>query len=236
MNAGNSDILGVYALVSSASARSRRAAEAKLRERGLTYAQYGALVALVEHDGLSQAELAQALETDSTTAMVLRGSLERKGYVDRKADPGDARIRRIVLTSTGKSIVAKVKPEIATLFAPGAKLFSDQDMNKMVALLEKLRGFAHSILPVPQEPEGGKRRPGRPRKAEAAAGKTGAARKNPKKAAGKKPAKAAKKSVPTTKAPARKVAAKKAPAKKAAARKAPAKKSAAKKAPAKKTK
>jgi MarR family transcriptional regulator for hemolysin len=222
MNAGNSDILGVYALVSSASARSRRAAEAKLRERGLTYAQYGALVALVEHDGLSQAELAQALETDSTTAMVLRGSLEKKRYVDRKADPGDARIRRIVLTGAGRSIVAKVKPEIAALFAPGAKLFSDVDMKKMVALLEKLRAFAHSIMPVPAEPEGGKRKPGRPRKAEAAPAKSaakasakGGARKVAKKATAKTAAKATARKVVKKAAPS-KPAAKKATSRKAA--------------------
>jgi MarR family transcriptional regulator for hemolysin len=173
MNSGNSDILGIFALVSSASARSRRAAEAKLRERGLTFAQYGALVALVAHDGLSQAELAQALETDSTTAMVLRGSLEKKRLVDRKADPGDARIRRIVLTNAGKNLVTQVRPEITALFAPGKDLFSDADMKKLASLLEKLRGFALSILPTPEEPEGGKRKPGRPRKVEAAAPKRG---------------------------------------------------------------
>ena len=171
MSTSNSDILESFALISSTSARFRRAAEAKLRERNLTYAQYGALVALVAHDGLSQAELAQALETDSTTAMVLRGSLEKKKLVDRKADPGDARIRRIVLTAAGKNLVAQVKPEVATLFAPGRDLFSDADMKKLASFLEKLRAFALSVLPTPLEPEGGKRRPGRPRKAEGASEK-----------------------------------------------------------------
>jgi len=221
MNTGNSDILDVFALVSSASARSRRAAEARLRERGLTFAQYGALSALVEHDGLSQSELAQALETDSTTAMVLRGSLEKKGFVDRKPDPKDARIRRIVLTSSGKNLVAKVKPEVAALYSPAKDVFSEADMKKLAGLLEKLREFARSILPVPEEPEGGKRKPGRPRKGEGAA-------KTAKKASGaKKPAKkivkkavAAKKAVPAKKA----VAAKKASPSKKPAPKAPAKK------------
>ena len=173
MSTSNTDILDAFALISSASARARRAAEAKLRERNLTFAQYGALVALVAHDGLSQAELAQALETDSTTAMVLRGSLEKKRLVDRKADPSDARIRRIVLTAAGKNLVATVKPEVAALFAPGRELFSDTDIKKLSGLLEKLRAFALSILPTPEVPEGGKRRPGRPRKAEASAEKRG---------------------------------------------------------------
>jgi len=199
MSVVNSDILSLFALVASASARGRRAAEVKLRARNLTFAQYGALQALAAQDGLSQAELAQALETDSTTAMVLRGSLEKKDLVKREADASDARIRRIVLTAQGKSLISKVTPEVATLFAPGKAAFSEADLKKFMALLEKLKDFAQGLIPAPAVPEGGKRKPGRPRKAE-------------KKAASKKPAKKVAAKV-TKKAPAKK-AVKKAPARK----------------------
>jgi MarR family transcriptional regulator for hemolysin len=222
MNSGNSDILEIFALVSSASARARRAAEARLRLRGLTYAQYSALAVLILKDGLSQAELAHALETDSTTAMVLRGSLEKKRLVDRKADPTDARIRRIVLTNAGKSLVSQVKPEIAALFAQGRALFSDADIKKLGSLLEKLRSFAHSILPVPEEPEGGKRRPGRPRKADATPKSKSPKKLAKKSAAAKKPGRSAgsavKTSVKTTGGKAKVQASRRAPVAQRAAR------------------
>ena len=189
MSSGNSDILEAIQAITSVSVRSRRAAEARLRSRGLTYAQYGALVALSEHDGLSQAELAQALETDSTTAMVLRGSLEKKRLVERKADPNDARIRRIALTSEGKKLAAQSKPEIAGLFGSGSSILSESDGKKLLGLLAKLKDFTQSLIPAHVSDAGEKRKPGRPRKAEAPKGgraaKSAASAKSAKKPAAK---------------------------------------------------
>jgi MarR family transcriptional regulator for hemolysin len=167
MSTGNSDILEAIQAITSVSIRARRAAEARLRGRSLTFAQYGALIALSEHDGLSQAELAQALETDSTTAMVLRGSLEKKHLVDRKADQKDARIRRIGLTAEGRKLAAQARPEIANLFGSGASLLSEADTKKLLGMLVKLKDFVQSLIPAHESASGEKRKPGRPRKASA---------------------------------------------------------------------
>ena len=221
MSTGNSDILEAIQAITSVSVRARRAAEARLRDRGLTYAQYGALMALSEHDGLSQAELAQVLETDSTTAMVLRGSLEKKHLVERKADQKDARIRRIGLTADGRKLATQARPEIANLFGSGPAIMSEADAKKLLGMLAKLKDFAQSLIPAHESSSGEKRKPGRPRKAEAPKGaksvksaKT-AGSKSDKKAPAKKPA--AKK--PVAKAAVAKKAAKTAKAEKPAVRK-----------------
>ncbi|HUX41282.1 MAG TPA: MarR family transcriptional regulator [Rectinemataceae bacterium] len=212
MSTGNSDILEAIQAITSVSVRARRAAEARLRGRGLTYAQYGALIALAEHDGLSQAELAQVLETDSTTAMVLRGSLEKKRLVDRKADQKDARIRRIGLTAEGRKLATQARPEIANLFGSGPSVLSDADAKKLLGMLAKLKDFVQSLIPAHESSSGEKRKPGRPRKAEAPKSSKSA------KSAAKKPAaKPAAVKKPAPKAPATKKAA---VAKKPAARKA----------------
>ncbi len=210
MSSGNSDILEAIQAITSVSVRSRRAAEARLRSKSLTFAQYGALVALSEHDGLSQAELAQALETDSTTAMVLRGSLEKKHLVERKADQKDARIRRIGLTAEGRKLASQAKPEIANLFGAGASLLSEADTKKLLVMLAKLKDFVQSLIPAHESASGEKRKPGRPRKA----GESKAA----------KPAKPAKPAKATAKAPSAK------PAKKPAAKAVASKKAASPKA------
>ncbi|HUX39280.1 MAG TPA: MarR family transcriptional regulator [Rectinemataceae bacterium] len=203
MSSGNSDILEAIQAISSVAVRARRAAEARLRARDLTYAQYGALVALAEKDGLSQAELAQVLETDSTTAMVLRGSLEKKRLVDRKADPEDARIRRIVLTAEGRKLATQARPDIASLFGSGAAVVSEADAKKLLGILAKLKDFTQSLIPSQDSASGEKRKPGRPRKAEA-----------PSKAA--KSGKTAKTAPKAVQKAAKKVVAKPATAKKAA--------------------
>ena len=196
MSTGNSDIIEAIQAISSVAIRSRRAAEARLRARDLTYAQYGALVALAERDALSQAELAQALETDSTTAMVLRGSLEKKRLVERKTDPADARIRRIVLTTEGRKLAALAKPDIANLFGSAPAVLSDTDMKKLLTILAKLKDFAQSLIPAQEGASGEKRKPGRPRKAEvskASSSKGSKAQKKVPAKAGAKKAVAAKK-------------------------------------------
>jgi DNA-binding MarR family transcriptional regulator len=180
----------------------------------LTYAQYGALIALSEHDGLSQAELAQVLETDSTTAMVLRGSLEKKRLVDRKADQKDARIRRIGLTAEGRKLATQARPEIASLFGSGPSVLSDADAKKLLGMLAKLKDFVQSLIPAHESSSGEKRKPGRPRKAEAP--KSAKSAKSAKPAAKKPAVKATAAKKPAAKAP----VAKKAAAKKPAARKA----------------
>ncbi len=198
MSSGNSDILEAIQAISSVAVRARRAAEARLRARDLTYAQYGALEALAEKDGLSQAELAQVLETDSTTAMVLRGSLEKKRLVDRKADPEDARIRRIVLTPEGRKLATQAKPDIASLFGSGPAVVSEADAKKLLGILAKLKDFTQSLIPSQESASGEKRKPGRPRKVEA-----------PSKAAkGGKPVKGAKASPKAAPKPVKKVAVK----------------------------
>jgi DNA-binding MarR family transcriptional regulator len=224
MSTGTSNIIHALSLVASASSRARRAAEARLRARDLTYAQYLALVALTEHDGLSQAQLAQALETDSTTAMVLRGSLEKKGLVERKDHEGDARVKRIVLTTSGKNAVAHAKPDISNLFSASGEFFSEGDLKKFVSLLEKLRAFAIKAMPVQAAGQAAKRKPGRPKKLAVKAAKPSGrkpaakpAAKIVKKAAAKPAAKPAKKAV------AKKAVVKKAAVKKVVAKKAPAK-------------
>ncbi len=118
--------------------RSRRAAERALRPHGLTYAQYGGLLALVRGGSMSQSDLAAALETDTTTAMVVRGSLERKGLVDRKSHPEDGRVKMLNLTSKGQKLAFVAMKEIDAFYAKLAGLVSDSDLRKTLPILEKL--------------------------------------------------------------------------------------------------
>jgi DNA-binding MarR family transcriptional regulator len=131
-----------FDLSSGVAIRMRRVIESGLRERGLTFAQFGALKALSIHNGISQAELASALDTDSTTAMVLRTSLEKKGLVSRTSDPGDGRIKRIGITDSGRSILRASEPGVNAFFAKTQGIASEADVKKAIQTLEKFYLFA----------------------------------------------------------------------------------------------
>jgi DNA-binding MarR family transcriptional regulator len=213
----NHDAAALFSLAAIASARYRRAAEARLRPTNLTWAQFGALSALSaaarEGAGLSQAELAHALETDSTTAMVLRGSLEKKGLVDRKDDPDDGRVKRLSLTAQGRRLLADAIPRVASVLGgSGGEPLSEAEVKRAASVLARLLAVGHeaemAASPRKADNEAPARR-GRPRKegAEAAAKGRGKAAEGAKKRGPKPGAKAAAKAAKAAKAPARKAAA-----------------------------
>jgi DNA-binding MarR family transcriptional regulator len=212
-----------FDLSSGVSIRMRRVIESGLRARGLTFAQFGALRALSAHNGISQAELASALDTDSTTAMVLRTSLEKKGLVSRTSDPGDGRIKRIAITDNGRSILKASEPGVYAFFAKTQGIASEADVKKAIQTLEKFYAFAgeavEAIASAKAAPSNDSKRGGRA----AGSAKEAAAMRAEKKRVVAKTVKTAKtaKKADEKKTPAKRVevakakAAKKAPAKKA---------------------
>jgi len=171
MSDQSKNILG---LVYGVSTRARRVIETGLRERGLTFAQLGALKALIEKNGMSQAELAAALDTDSTTAMVLRTSLEKKNLVKRSSDPGDGRIKRIEITELGRSKVKASEPGIEAFYKKCDSVAAEADIKKATLVLQKYFDYIGETLKGMAEEKAGagaKRHVGRPAKAE---GKTAA--------------------------------------------------------------
>ena len=76
----------------------------------LTHVQFVLLATLwwrADHEGPpTQTRLAELAATDAMmTSQVLR-RLEARGLLERQADPADARTRRLVLTTSGRALVA----------------------------------------------------------------------------------------------------------------------------------
>jgi MarR family transcriptional regulator for hemolysin len=190
MDQQTGDVARLFELISGVQIRARRIIEGGLRVRGLTYAQFSALVALNARNGMSQAELAQALDTDSTTAMVLRTSLEKKGLVARVDDPEDGRVKRIEITDAGKSALQSALPEARNLYAKAGAQLSETELRKILPAFERLNQFLGESSSPHRETVAEAGRKGRPRKeALAAAAKAGKRGRAVVKTAGKAPAK-----------------------------------------------
>jgi DNA-binding MarR family transcriptional regulator len=99
----------------------RREADAVFRTEGLTYPQYGVLLALAGREGLSQREVAEIVETDTTTVRVICDGLEAKAYLERRPDPLDRRVNRLAITSVGGEALARasaaIQPAMARILA-----------------------------------------------------------------------------------------------------------------------
>ena len=96
----------------------RTAYDRRIRQLGLTRAQWWVLTHLYRSDGVSQTELAEILEIEKPTLGRLLDRLEAKGWVRRDHDARDRRVWRVHLTS-------EVEPALRTMRKIAAELRRD---------------------------------------------------------------------------------------------------------------
>jgi len=78
----------------------------RVRELGLTRAQWLVLTRLTRRPGASQTELADMLELDRASAGRMIDRMENGGWLERRPDPVDRRIKRLHLTPHARSVHA----------------------------------------------------------------------------------------------------------------------------------
>jgi DNA-binding MarR family transcriptional regulator len=95
------------------------AVRARLEARGFTGLRFshGFLVQRLVDDEQSIAALAAALEVTQQAVSKTVSELERLGYVRRRADPRDARVRLVALSDRGRAAVAAAREERAAVEA-----------------------------------------------------------------------------------------------------------------------
>jgi len=80
----------------------------RVREIGLTRAQWLVLTRLYRRPGASQSELAEMLEIDRASAGRMIDRMEKSGWIERRADGLDRRIWRLHLTTEARRMHAKM--------------------------------------------------------------------------------------------------------------------------------
>ena len=93
---------------------------------------------LYRHDGASQDELAKALEVDKATVTRAIHKLEEQGVVERRRDPVDQRINRIVLTESGHAHQSELKMIAEEWHETLLNDFSEEEVDQLKVLLDKL--------------------------------------------------------------------------------------------------
>ena len=74
----------------------------RVRDIGLTRAQWLVLTRLYRRPGASQTELADMLEIDRASAGRMIDRMQKNGWVERRADSEDRRINRLFLTADAR--------------------------------------------------------------------------------------------------------------------------------------
>lgn len=94
---------------------------------------------LAHGDGKTQLEIANHIHLKPPTVSVALAKLENEGYIERKADPMDARRTRVYLTDKGRAIHDRGHEAIYTLESNATKGMSDDEIKQLNLLLFKVR-------------------------------------------------------------------------------------------------
>jgi MarR family transcriptional regulator for hemolysin len=119
--------------------RQRQAVEMRVRDLGLSNQQFWLLVALVERQGASLAEILAALPMDQPTASRVLAALSRRKLVRLDSDPADRRRRRMVLTPRGEQFGARCLVVAAQVRQAAEAHFSSDE-------IATLRGWLRRIV------------------------------------------------------------------------------------------
>jgi DNA-binding MarR family transcriptional regulator len=125
--------------------KTRRAAQVMLKPFGLTYDQFGALIALSASEGMSQRKLAAVLETDTPPAMVICDGLEKKGMLERRRDGRDRRINRLHPTAAGRRALGSAMTEMKRAVAPFSRSLPAADFRRLLPFMEKAAAAVKGI-------------------------------------------------------------------------------------------
>jgi DNA-binding MarR family transcriptional regulator len=129
----------------------RRAVDEAIRSHGVTTAQIGLMNRLAEEPGLSGAELARRALITPQGAQLALASLERRGLIERKADPHHGRILRSYLTEEGRRLTV---PCLNDAIAGERRMLSGLDEQEQRTLADLLRRIVAQTSADDAEPTG----------------------------------------------------------------------------------
>ena len=107
-----------------------------MARHGITHAQWWALANVYENEGATQSELAAIMQVGRASAGWLFQRLEDGGWIVRRDDPTDSRLRRVYLGDAAVPILKLMDREVPDLFET---FFSDLSVAKERQLLTTLQ-------------------------------------------------------------------------------------------------
>ncbi|MGE4552107.1 MAG: MarR family winged helix-turn-helix transcriptional regulator [Desulfovibrionaceae bacterium] len=104
----------------------------------VTAEQWPLLLLVQAEPGLTQAELAARLMREKTVVSRLAAALEDRGLLTRRADPADARLRRLRTTPTGEALMPALWREAQAVLDLAETGIAPTDLDAMRRVLKRI--------------------------------------------------------------------------------------------------
>ena len=111
----------------------------EFKEFDLTKGQYLYLVRICENPGIIQEKLAEMIKVDRTTAARAIKKLEMSGFIEKKDDQQNRKIKRLFPTERGANVYPYIKRENEYSNSVALEGFSEGEIETMVHLLQRVR-------------------------------------------------------------------------------------------------
>lgn len=137
-NAGFADVAPISKLIFSVTKQMRRMFELQARVQDMTLPQWRALGQLVQSNGLSQAALANLIETDPMTTSKILRLLETRALIERLPDPNDSRAKILLTTPRATEMVEAMKITARDTHTAMLEGISEADKEVLIRSLNKI--------------------------------------------------------------------------------------------------
>lgn len=131
------DFIGV--MIADVARLLRTAFDRRVRRLGLTRAQWLVLTRLHRRPGASQSELAEMMEVEKASAGRMIDRLEAKGWVERRAQDGDRRVKRVHLTPEAERVHKRIWRIAEVTVDDALANFSAQEGAQLRRLLARVK-------------------------------------------------------------------------------------------------
>ena len=114
-------------------------ANIEFKEYDLTRGQYLYLIRICENPGIIQEKLADMIKVDRTTASRAIKKLEANGFIEKRADAANRKIKRIFPTEKGKAISPNIRRENEHSERVALQGLSEEEATVLSGLLQTVR-------------------------------------------------------------------------------------------------
>jgi DNA-binding MarR family transcriptional regulator len=111
----------------------------EFKEYDLTKGQYLYLVRICENPGIIQEKLAEMIKVDRTTAARAIKKLETNGFIEKKDDQHNKKIKKLFPTEKGENVYPFIKRENDYSNTVALEGLSEREIETIFNLLQKVR-------------------------------------------------------------------------------------------------
>ncbi|WP_019173600.1 MarR family transcriptional regulator [Pseudaminobacter salicylatoxidans] len=150
MNLDGTDRLGF--LIHDAARLMRRRFEALGSRHGLSSAQWRLLVRVVKSEGVTQARLAELLEVEPISVSRLLDRMEEGGWIERRQDLNDRRVRLIFPTDKSRQAFEAIKGVAGEVFEQALTGLSTAERQTLIrGLMTLVDNLSDGEVPCQQQ-------------------------------------------------------------------------------------